>query len=376
MELMQGRSLARVLREGGPMEPARAVRIVGQVLDSLAEAHSVGVLHRDLKPDNVMVLQGLGAEDFVKVLDFGIAKLQGAGGTSLTAAGMAFGTPSYMSPEQAQAKEVDPRSDLYSVGVILFELLAGKLPFDGDTPMALMLKKLQGKAPTVYHVNPDVRIPAGLQDALDSLLAGDAELWPKDATAAKTMLAGVTASARDVPVGSVVVEGGTTKVVPVQTEAPTELRRADDVVPTPWRHGPAKAGRRGTWLLVAAAAVAALAVVLAAVLAGGGDPSGPAAPAAVTTPTTSASAPDPARAVPPQAAVVPAATPPAAASRSGASAIPPRPVARPASRGAGVPPTRKAAEPAKTGDTDDDVAGMLKRAGSQDDITLKRPGGH
>lgn len=192
MELLRGRPLNRVLSDlGGPMEPAKAVGIAQQILDSLTEAHQVGVIHRDLKPDNVFILEGAGRKDFVKVLDFGIAKLTGGDGTGshLTATGLAFGTPTYMSPEQAQAKELDPRTDLYSLGVILFEMLAGKPPFDGETPFDVMMKKVQERPPTVYHVNPDVRVPVRLERLLASLLAKDRNARPPTAEAAMELLA-------------------------------------------------------------------------------------------------------------------------------------------------------------------------------------------
>ena len=163
MELLFGQSLAEVVKKtSGPMDPKRAINIVLQVLTALADAHAIGVLHRDLKPDNIFLMDGEATNDFVKVLDFGIAKILGSDGTSLTGTGMLFGTPTYMSPEQATGEELDTRSDLYAVGVILFELLAGKPPFQEKTPVALLVKKANENAPSIFHVNPEVKIPKGL----------------------------------------------------------------------------------------------------------------------------------------------------------------------------------------------------------------------
>src|SRR5262245_13818302 len=120
MEHLAGQNLEQAIRAAGPLSPERAVRIVVQVCDALAEAHRAGVVHRDLKPSNIMLVERGREPDFVKVLDFGIAKLEGE---KLTATGAIFGTPQYMSPEQLRGESPDGRSDLYSLGVILFEML-------------------------------------------------------------------------------------------------------------------------------------------------------------------------------------------------------------------------------------------------------------
>ena len=145
MELINGRSLSEAM-ESEELSPSRAVAIVRQVLEALAHAHAQGVVHRDLKPDNIMLVDaGDTAEerDIVKLLDFGIAKLVGeAQGTTgddrLTQAGVAFGTPDYMAPEQALGEEVDGRADLYAAGVILYELLEGKPPFESVDKVAVL----------------------------------------------------------------------------------------------------------------------------------------------------------------------------------------------------------------------------------------------
>jgi eukaryotic-like serine/threonine-protein kinase len=145
MELVSGRDLHHILSREWPLPESRIVRIVSQVLSALSDAHGAGVIHRDLKPENIMVEQRRNEPDFVKVLDFGIAKIQdnaGEEGPALTRAGFVCGTPEYMSPEQARGATLDPRSDLYAVGVILYQLSSGVLPFESDSAVGFATKHL------------------------------------------------------------------------------------------------------------------------------------------------------------------------------------------------------------------------------------------
>jgi serine/threonine protein kinase len=137
MEYVPGRSLARELRQHGALSVARAERMLAQICGALQEAHAHGIVHRDLKPDNLLIAERVGHADFVKVLDFGIAKVSAEEelkSTKLTQQGMIIGTPPYMSPEQFSGDAIDARSDIYSLGVIAFEMLTGKLPFMAKTP--------------------------------------------------------------------------------------------------------------------------------------------------------------------------------------------------------------------------------------------------
>ncbi|HYE13344.1 MAG TPA: serine/threonine-protein kinase, partial [Pyrinomonadaceae bacterium] len=146
MELLEGRSLRDVLAREAPLDPARAVSLMLQTSAAVAAAHEAGVIHRDLKPGNIFVVQRPSAPYLVKVLDFGIAKLgAGAAGDAafhdtLTGTGVMIGTPRYMSPEQCDGATLTPASDVYSLGVILYEMLTGQTPFTGATPLALALK--------------------------------------------------------------------------------------------------------------------------------------------------------------------------------------------------------------------------------------------
>jgi serine/threonine-protein kinase len=165
MEFLSGRTLKEVIRQEGPLPLARVVEIMRQVGGALEAAHAEGVIHRDLKSDNIMLVNANGA-DFAKVLDFGIAKIKepiGGYDPGLTSPDLVVGTPQYMSPEQcSQLSEIDARSDIYSLGVILFEMLAGHLPFTGDSATAIMLKQLQELPPSVLDERKDLPASVGL----------------------------------------------------------------------------------------------------------------------------------------------------------------------------------------------------------------------
>src|SRR5215210_5465895 len=167
MEYLRGRTLKDVVRSGGPMTLARAVEIVRQVSGALEAAHHEGVVHRDLKSDNIMLEEATGG-DWAKVLDFGIAKIQQTEHSihetdpGLTAPNLIIGTPQYMSPEQcSQASDIDARSDIYSFGVIVFEMLAGHVPFSGDSPTAIMMKHIQEPPPSILEERKDLPAEVG-----------------------------------------------------------------------------------------------------------------------------------------------------------------------------------------------------------------------
>lgn len=180
MELLIGRPLQRALREGGPMGVRRVLRIIEQAARSLHEAHGKGIVHRDLKPDNIFLCTVDDDPDFVKVLDFGVAKMiDDESGTreSLTQTAMILGTPKYMSPEQGMTRPLDGRSDLYALGVMAYEALVGVAPFTGE-PMALLYHHVHTPPKTPGEVRPDIDVPAEVEQLVMRLLSKDPALRP------------------------------------------------------------------------------------------------------------------------------------------------------------------------------------------------------
>lgn len=159
MEYLRGQTLKEVIRSEGPLPLARVVEIIRQVSGALEAAHSEGVVHRDLKSDNIMLVDMGTGGDWSKVLDFGIAKITEKVGQdpALTAPNFIIGTPQYMSPEQcSQVAEIDSRSDIYSLGVIIYEMLVGHVPFTGESPTAIMMKHLQEPPPSILEERSDL----------------------------------------------------------------------------------------------------------------------------------------------------------------------------------------------------------------------------
>ncbi len=176
MELLEGRPLSGLLQAQGPLTLEHAVEIIFQTLESLGEAHDKGILHRDIKPDNLF-LQARKKGERVKVLDFGIAKLVGEGseGTAITKTGMICGTPQYLSPEQVLGNPAVPASDLYSLGVVFYEMMAGLPPFYSPTPMKLLLKHLNEIPPPISVKNPQVAVPTTINRFVERVLAKQPE---------------------------------------------------------------------------------------------------------------------------------------------------------------------------------------------------------
>jgi serine/threonine-protein kinase len=163
MEFVRGETLEQLSRRVGPMAPDRAAYFTDRVLAALQYAHRAGIVHRDMKPANVMVAESGG----IKIMDFGTARVRGA--EHMTVDGSVLGTPAYMAPEQVLGRDVDERADLYSVGVLFYRLLSGALPFEADTPLAMMQRQLSEPPVPLHARRPDV--PRWCEDILERALA-------------------------------------------------------------------------------------------------------------------------------------------------------------------------------------------------------------
>ena len=184
MEFVAGRTLSDLLAERGPFEPAQATEIITPVLAALGHAHAVGIVHRDVKPSNIMVSD----DGTVKLLDFGIARRFDDLAGAITVEGQIVGTPKYLAPEQIEGGPVSPATDIYAVGVVLFEMLNGSVPFDGDSAVSTALARLHVSAPDVRTRRPDV--PPGLAAVVGKAMAREpADRFADAATLQAAMLA-------------------------------------------------------------------------------------------------------------------------------------------------------------------------------------------
>ncbi|MFH2007629.1 MAG: serine/threonine-protein kinase, partial [bacterium] len=170
-EYLEGRSLARAFAEDGIMKIPRALSILHQMARALTAAHSREIVHRDLKPENIFLVRRFETDDFVKVLDFGISKVR-SGGDRLTQAGQIIGTPHYMSPEQAQGElNLDHRSDIYSLGAIMYEMFTGRLPFDAESVQRILVRLLTEEPPPPRTQKPD--LPEDIEAVILKAMAKD-----------------------------------------------------------------------------------------------------------------------------------------------------------------------------------------------------------
>lgn len=184
MEYLAGNDLADELCENGYLETHRAMRLMLQVCKALAAAHKAGVVHRDMKPDNIFLLKSDDSDEMVKIVDFGIAQLRSSNEEEaksqrprrrLTKTGMIFGTPEYMAPEQAAGKKADQRVDIYACGIILFEMLTGAVPFTGDSFMAVLAAHLNDPAPGMLMYRPDLMVSQDLHQVVAKALEKSAD---------------------------------------------------------------------------------------------------------------------------------------------------------------------------------------------------------
>ena len=179
MEYLEGTKLSDVIRRDGSLEINRAVRLAAQIAEGLNVAHVNGVIHRDIKPDNVMVVGKRSAEE-IKLMDFGIARMMDTGTTTpnLTRAGMIMGTPAYMAPEQAEGATVSEKTDIYALGIVLYEMLSGSVPFKASTPSAVLIKQLQEIPMPLRKLRREV--PSGLESLVMRALEKKPQKRPRD----------------------------------------------------------------------------------------------------------------------------------------------------------------------------------------------------
>ncbi|HXX67736.1 MAG TPA: serine/threonine-protein kinase [Polyangiaceae bacterium] len=268
MEFLEGKNLNQTVRAEGPFSMDRALPILIQVCGALHEAHLAGIIHRDLKPENIFLVQSGGLRDFPKVLDFGLAKLADRqmrpGSVALTQEGMVFGTPEFMSPEQAQGKTLTPASDVYSLAVILYEVLTGKLPFDARSSMDHIHMHATAQPIRLNERVAGRTFPAPLEDLVQKALAKSPE--ERFASAAefsgamqsmidgsarpvsvgRTDLVAASAQARSTGVGSASAQARSAGIAPVQSSAITvPSRKRVDAVERPPSDGSPRNPRSG-----------------------------------------------------------------------------------------------------------------------------------
>jgi serine/threonine protein kinase len=173
MEFVDGPPLSEIMRREGPLPLDRVVRITKQAAEALGAAHALGIIHRDFKPDNIMVCDKPGRRDWVEVVDFGIAKRPAADAQQqgLTQVGFVLGTPLYMSPEQVAGELLDQRSDLYSLALVAYEMLSGDLPFEGATTQSKMVKRLLEPPRLISHIRPQLNVPPAVEAVILRALA-------------------------------------------------------------------------------------------------------------------------------------------------------------------------------------------------------------
>jgi tRNA A-37 threonylcarbamoyl transferase component Bud32 len=279
MELLDGRDLGKVIRADFPLPLARIGRIMGQVFAALDEAHVKGVIHRDLKPENIMVVDRRGEPDFVKVCDFGIAKIQDpksdAPESVVTMAGVVCGTPEFMSPEQARGETLDGRTDLYAAAVILYQMATGELPFTAGTALGVVTKHLTDAPVPPRQRRPDLDIDPALEALILRGLAKDRTGRPESALAFRQELEAVVAGA---PARGVTDAAPAAAVATAPTLAATPSVRA---IPPTRQADAVPRGGATRIALVAGGGVLVVALIVAALILGRGAPRGP---AAATTP--------------------------------------------------------------------------------------------
>jgi serine/threonine-protein kinase len=371
MEFVSGVSLEKVIETDGPLSPDRTVNIMRQVSGALDEAHALGIIHRDLKPENVVLTERLGQKDFVKVLDFGIASrsesADAAKEQKLTQQGMVLGTPPYMSPEQFTGQALDKRSDVYSLGIMAYQMLTGRLPFSAQTPWQWATEHMTAQPFPLEQIPSAAAVPTAMRAAVMRSLSKEPS--KRQATAGEFFQELAAGAASDAghsrPTGTEAMPAaamGTARTEAMPASPGARVAPAVGVVhaqpsPTPGAMAapppparPEKGGNKGLVLGLGGLAVALLAAI-GIVLAKGGDdePSLPSSAAlgAETGPTTGAVKPDVAPEDTAAAPTTPTAAPVDTAPANTAAPSKPSTPSKPATGGTtgGTKPTPSASAP-------------------------------
>jgi serine/threonine protein kinase len=220
MEYVDGEPLTKIIERHGALTAARAADIGEQVASALEAAHDMGIIHRDLKPDNIMITRGRAGEDVAKVVDFGIAKAMQADDQKVTKTGLAIGTPEYMSPEQLGGDQLDSRTDIYSLGLVTFNMLTGQLPFPSVVSREALIMRLTEKPRTLAEIRADVQWPAELQTVMDKALANHpADRYQHVSQFGRELVTAVATMPE-----SAFTSTGTLELNPVAAAARTEVR--------------------------------------------------------------------------------------------------------------------------------------------------------
>jgi len=291
MEYLDGRTLKEIIKNEGAMPLARTVEILRQVSGALDAAHEQGVVHRDLKSDNIMLSETNGGE-WAKVLDFGIAKIQqpeGALDVDITAANLVIGTPQYMSPEQcSHSGPIDARSDVYSLGIIVYEMLAGRVPFTGESPTVIMMKQVQDEPPSILEARPD--LPAEIASVVSRALAKEPADRFQSACELSKALTEVSQIERDSVVAGAPATVANMPVVPITDDVDEETvvrpKPLDEITVVQRRHDRATVEQAAAapsptgvnpWRILLPAAIALVAVfgVVFFLTRGSGQPQSP-----------------------------------------------------------------------------------------------------
>ena len=291
MEFIEGAALTDVIEREGALTPVRAARILKQSADALAAAHDLAIVHRDIKPDNIMIVQGRDGSDIVKVVDFGIAKAVAGdeSGQKVTKTGLVVGTPEYMSPEQLSGDKLDGRSDIYSLALVFYRMLTGVLPFQADSAQETMIKRLTDDPMPLEGARPDIVFPPKLQTVLDKALAR----MPSDRYAsaadfgrdAEEAVAGLP-----VPATRVAEQVTTAKTQLMDTEM--ALKAAKAKAPPATAVAPAPTGKKFPLVPVLGGVGGVGVIAVVAVLALGGGKKSPSSAAPADSAKTAAPAPN------------------------------------------------------------------------------------